>query len=150
MHLRQTTQRQVFQVVRRESAIHAVTSLQSIEDVDPAKLQPWPSPRSRHGTKTEAAPVDDREAIAMLASRASSIAQDQIDILVATVVRGESLRLHVDRAFVQHNRIERDRIYQRVKRQRTRTLVRLRPAFADLRGGELGEPEIFLTRSQPE
>ena len=150
MYLRQMTARRVFQVARRESAPGAMTSLQSIENVDPAKLPTWPSPRSRRRTKTEAAPVDDSEAIAMLASRASSIPQDQIDMLVATVVRGEPLRLHVDRTFTQNDPVERDRAYQRVKRQRTRTLVRLRPAFTDLRGNELGEPEILLTGSQPE
>jgi hypothetical protein len=149
MHLRQMTQRQVFQVVRRGSAIQALTSLQSVENVDPAKLPPWPSPRSRHRAKPDSSPVDDSEAIALLASQASSVSKDQTKLLVATVVRGESLRLHVERGYPQHDSAERDRIYQRLKRQRTRTLVRLRPLFADLRSSELGEPEVFLAGSQP-
>jgi hypothetical protein len=149
MYLRQMTQRRVFQAVRQESAIHAITSYQSVEDVDLARLLARPSSRLRHRTKTEAAPVDDSEAISLLASRASLLARDQINILVATVVHGEPLRLHVERAFAQHDSADRDRAYQRLKRQRARALIRLRPAFADLRGSELGEPEVFLMGGQP-
>jgi hypothetical protein len=150
MYLRQMTERRVFQVVRLESAMREMTSFQLVENVDLTKLPPWPSPRLRHGTKTDPAPVDDSEAVALLASRASSVSQEQIALLVATMVRGEPLRLYVARAFAQYDPVERDRLYQRLKRQRARTLIRLRPAFADLRGGELGEPEVFLTGSQPE
>jgi hypothetical protein len=93
--------------------------------------------------------VDASAAVALLASRASFVAKDQIDLLVATVVRGEPLRLHVDRLFAELEQDDRDRAYQRLKRQRARTLVRLRPSFGGLRDEELGEPDSFLIGGQP-
>jgi hypothetical protein len=147
LHLRQMTQRRVFRVVRRESALAEMMSLQSVVNVDPANLPLWPSPRSSHDTKTEPEDVDDSEAVALLTSRASSVAQDHVALVLATVVRGEPLRLHVERRFPQQDPAELDRTYQRLKRQRTRTFTRLRPLFADLQAADGGAPERNLSGS---
>jgi hypothetical protein len=69
LRLRQSTQRRLSQVVRRESAIRAMTSPHSVEEIDPEKLPPWPSPssRSRRSSDTEPVRVDDSKAVALLA-----------------------------------------------------------------------------------
>jgi DNA-directed RNA polymerase specialized sigma24 family protein len=133
MRLRQMTHRRVFRALRRERALRVPIPLQSVEDIDPAKLPPWPAPPSRRRGKGETQSTDGSEVVALLTSRASSVSQDKIDLVVATVVRGELLRLHVDRKFAHCDPVERGRIYQRLKRQRSRTFARLRPLFADLR-----------------
>jgi hypothetical protein len=148
MYLRQITQRRVFRIVRKESALAAIMSFQSVANVDPANLPAWPSPQSRHDMKAEPEDVDDSEAVALLANRASSVAQDHINLVVATVVHGEPLRRHVARTFPQQDPVELDRTYQRLKRQRTRTFERLRPLFADLHSPDLTEPEAPLVRSE--
>jgi len=53
------------------------------------------------------------------------IAQSSLEVVAATVLGREQLRSYVDR-IGPSNALERERMYQRLKRQRTRVLRRLR------------------------
>lgn len=135
MHLRQMTQRRVFRHIREEHAARVLIAPDDVSDMPPFSPDAWPgSPkprRRRHKVRPE--PMDCRDAIELLTTRAAHLGQDQIDLVVTTMVRGERLRVYVERTFPDREPDERDRIYQRLKRQRSRTLARLRDLLADLR-----------------
>jgi hypothetical protein len=135
MHLRQITQRRVFRHIREEHASRVLIAPDDVSDMPPFSPDAWPgSPkprRRRHKVRPE--PMDCRDAIELLTTRAAHLGQDQIDLVVTTMVRGERLRVYVERTFPDREPDERDRIYQRLKRQRSRTLARLRDLLADLR-----------------
>lgn len=135
MHLRQMTQRRVFRHIREEHAARVLIAPDDISEMPPFAPEAWPGvpkpKRRRH--KAGAEPVDDREAVELLTSRAACLGQDQLDLVITTIVRGERLRVYVNRTYSDRGADERDRIYQRLKRQRSRTLTRLRGLLADLR-----------------
>jgi hypothetical protein len=65
--------------------------------------------------------------LALLLERAADegIPQSSLEVVAATVLRRELLRSYVDRV-APDDELERERMYQRLKRQRTRVLRRLR------------------------
>lgn len=134
MHLRQMTQRRVFRHLREEHAARVLIAPDDISDMPPFAPEAWPGvPRPKRRRKARTEPVDDREAVELLTSRAACLGQDQLDLVITTIVRGERLRVYVNRTYSDRDPDERDRIYQRLKRQRSRTLARLRGLLADLR-----------------
>jgi hypothetical protein len=134
MHLRQMTQRRVFRHLREEHVARLLIAPDEIEELGPISPDAWPErrpPRQRH--KVRAEPVDDRVVVTLLTTRAACLGRDQIDLVITTIVRGERLRCYVERTYADRDPVERGRIYQRLKRQRSRTLARLRILLADLR-----------------
>jgi hypothetical protein len=86
----------------------------------------------------------DRESLAqMLVQHAgSSVEQAQLDLLIATYVRGERLRTIVQRQHPEMSPAEQDRVYERLKRSHSRTLARVQKV---LEGAHFGVPD----RSHP-
>ncbi|AKF80108.1 hypothetical protein MFUL124B02_08650 [Myxococcus fulvus 124B02] len=128
VRLRQQTARAVFRHLRKERAEQHETYTQ-------AQLAEW-LPDTRH-----ASPVESPR---RLSARRSFVQRDTVlvhlaqatlprsdaEVLMATVVRREKLRTYVSR-LVEGDAAEAERTYQRLKRQRTRLMQRLRAQVVD-------------------
>ena len=131
MYLRQMTQRLVFQWVRqelREQKIVLLAEPKQIEDLeDEAPLPdrgPWSLERLAHL-------LDEDSLTSLLASRFGDVVgRGKLD-LVFTLLQGEQLNRHVERLYPDTPPAERERIYQRLKRQRKRTIKKLREEISD-------------------
>ena len=118
MRLRQRTQRLVFQSLRQERAHQH----ESVDDEE-------------HGCDLEHHLVDPSDRIiaearvelARLLERAAEdgVPQASLEVLAATTLRSELLRTYVARVGPT-DEVERDKLYERLKRGRTRTIQRLR------------------------
>ena len=122
MRLRQRTERQVFRLLRRARQEQEVPT--AIHDLGPdaATLGVLPDEQEDQQEVSERARTLVRVAQGAVADRS-------LDVLVATVIRRESLRDYVQRT-VQGGVLVRERAYQRLKRQRTRALQKLRALLA--------------------
>lgn len=128
VRLRQQTAREVFRVLRKERT-------EQHDTYTPEQLAAW-LPDARRAT-----PVDSprrtslrrsfvkRDAVLIHLAKASLPPSD-VDVLMATVVRREKLRVYVSR-LVEGDASDFERTYQRLKRQRTRLLQRLRTQSTD-------------------
>ncbi len=117
MRLRQRTERQVFAFLRKErEQRHPGIDVEALEDLDPDAIAP-------RRARTDEELFD----LALLLERAAEegIPQSSLEVVAATVLRRELLRSYVDRVAPDDD-LERERMYQRLKRQRTRVLRRLR------------------------
>lgn len=118
MRLRQRTERQVFAFLRKERE-------QQHPSADPDDLAMFgtESINARRLETTDEELFD----LALLLERAAEegIPQSSLEVVAATVLRRELLRSYVDRVAPDDD-LERERMYQRLKRQRTRVLRRLR------------------------
>lgn len=127
LRLRQRTERRVFKVVRAEQLQRQchddLGELAYEATVDPFDEEPPRSPD----------PIDPDETVAMLIDLAEQhLPLQNLDLVVATILKRERLRSYADRVNDEHE--PRERVYQRLKRRRTRAVNRLR----DLLEGELG------------
>lgn len=117
MRLRQRTERQVFQVLRRLRSEHA--PLASAEEL--ARLACDPFEGRRHADTHEGL-LD----LVVLLDRAEARGElSGLSVVEATVLGREELRTYVDR-LVPEDETERERTYQRLKRQRSRAMSRLK------------------------
>lgn len=118
MRLRQRTERQVFAFLRKEREQQHPST-----DVDELAMFGTESINARRLETTDEALFD----LALLLERAAEegIPQSGLEVVAATVLRRELLRSYVDRV-APGDDLERERMYQRLKRQRTRVLRRLR------------------------
>ncbi|GAB4214804.1 MAG: hypothetical protein OHK0013_39780 [Sandaracinaceae bacterium] len=118
MRLRQRTERQVFAFLRKERE-HQHPS------ADPDELAVF----GTESIEARRLPTTDEELfdLALLLERAAEqgIPRASLEVVAATVLRRELLRSYVDRVAPDDD-LERERMYQRLKRQRTRVLRRLR------------------------
>jgi hypothetical protein len=85
-------------------------------------------------------PAAQRDSLARVLMRqvGRTIDQGQIDLLIATYVRGEQLRLIIERQHPDLRPEDRKRIYERLRRQHSRTRARLRKM---LQGADLSVPD---------
>jgi hypothetical protein len=121
MRLRQRTERQVFATLRREREHrHPSVNVEEIEESDPEAFAP-----------RRAATQERLYDLALLLQRAveEGLSPGGFDVVEATVLRRELLRSYVERLAPEDD-LERERMYQRLKRQRTRALRRLRALLA--------------------
>jgi hypothetical protein len=120
MRLRQRTERQVFAVLRKER-------MEQHLPLDPDDVSPSPD-AARLGVRDESQAERQRVAFAAaeLMGRAG-LTPGGLSILIATLLKKEPLRHYVSRV-VPEGGEARERAYQRLKRQRTRALQRLRLA----------------------
>jgi hypothetical protein len=129
VRLRQQTAREVFRYLRKERAEQHETYTQ-------AQLAEWlPDARSATPVESPRRPsvrpsFVKRDAVLVHLARAT-LPRSDVDVLMATVVRREKLRAYV-RRLVDGDTSEAERTYQRLKRQRTRLLQRLRSQAADV------------------
>ncbi len=115
MRLRQRTQRQVFAVLRRErEQTHRESEVDEVFTPDMEE--------SAHG-RTE----DELYDLALLLERAADegIPRSSLEVVAATVLKRELLRSYVER-IAPNDELERERMYQRLKRQRSRVMRKLR------------------------
>lgn len=117
MRLRQRTERQVFAYLRKEREhLHPIAEVEELVQLDTEALAP------RRTT------IDERlYDLALLLRRAvkEGIPQSGLDVVAATVLRQELLRSYVER-MAPDDDLARERMYQRLKRQRSRALRRLK------------------------
>lgn len=115
MRLRQRTERQVFAFLRKErEQRHPDIDVETLEDVEPE--EPAASEPTNAGLYD----------LALLLQRAteSGVSTSGLAVVEATVLRRELLRSYVER-LEPNDDVARERLYQRLKRQRTRTMQRL-------------------------
>lgn len=117
MYLRQRTQRQVFAFLRKEHEHRAPDDEE--EEAGELELESVPAPRSSTNEK-----IYD---LTLLIQRGveAGVSPGGLDIIEATVLRCELLRDYVER-MAPDDDLERERMYQRLKRQRSRALRRLK------------------------
>ena len=126
--LRQQTAREVFRVLRKERAEqHDTYSQEQLAEwlPDARRTTPAESPRRpslRHSFMR-------RDAVLVHLAKAS-LPRSDVEVLMATVVRREKLRVYASR-LVEGDTAEVERVYQRLKRQRTRLMQRLRTQAVD-------------------
>ncbi|MBU8901003.1 hypothetical protein KRR26_35955 [Corallococcus sp. M34] len=128
VRLRQQTAREVFRYLRKEHAEHHDTY--SPEQLaawvpDAPRTNPVESPRRPSIRRS----FVRRDAVLVQLARAT-LPRSDVDVLMATVVRREKLRAYATR-LVEGDTTEVERTYQRLKRQRTRLMQRLRTQSAD-------------------
>jgi hypothetical protein len=113
LRLRQRTQRRVFRFIRRERAeCHA-----GLDDRDDIPEEAAPDPHLERDTE------DARTQIRLL-FEAARLTRHQAEIILATFLNGERLRLYVARTVPGDARMQ-ERSYERLKRMRTRALQKL-------------------------
>ncbi|MBK8647823.1 MAG: hypothetical protein IPN16_15020 [Gemmatimonadetes bacterium] len=116
MRLRQRTERQVFAFLRKEREHrHPGIDVEELEHLDPDALAP-------RRARTDEELYD----LALLIQRAvqEGISTSGLDVVEATVLRREVLRAYVER-LEPVDEVARERLYQRLKRQRSRAMRRL-------------------------
>ncbi|MCP3104218.1 hypothetical protein LZ198_35680 [Myxococcus sp. K15C18031901] len=123
VRLRQQTARAVFRVLRKERE-------EQHDTYSPAQLAEW-VPDVRPATPLEGVRRPSvrhsfvrRDAVLVHLAKAS-LPRSDVEVLMATVVRREKLRAYAHR-LVEGDTAEVERVYQRLKRQRTRLMQRLR------------------------
>jgi len=131
--LRQTTARRLFALVRAEQRERAL-----LVEVPRPEPEPfcWPEVLSRRQAREAASPSADeveRQTAFLVAVAGGRLPHDRLELLLATLVRGESVRAYVERLRPELPAGERERLYARLKRQRSRTLVVLRRLLARTR-----------------
>ena len=150
MYLRQMTQRLVFQWVRQELREQRLVILlvepEQIHDLkDEAPLPdrtPWSLGHLAHL-------VDGDSLRLLLASRFGDVVdQSKLDLVLSTMLRGEHLNRQVDRLYPDTPPDERERIYQRLKRQRERTIGRLREEISNLPCPFFQPERLCVSRSE--
>lgn len=143
MYLRQMTQREVFKQVRAEQR-----ELEQVRPDDPEDVtrllsdletlghaSSWPETKPEPKRRRD--PKENAALVSFLVERAGHILDgDKLELVVATLVRGELLTAYVDRVYPTQSSSERRQTYQRIKRRHSRAIARLREVLADLRGEE--------------
>ena len=118
MRLRQRTERQVFAFLRKERE-----HLRPAAELDDLAMFGAESLRQRRSARTD----EELFELSLLLDRAVArgVSPSSLEVVEATVLRRELLRSYVERVGPDDD-VERERTYQRLKRQRSRTLRRLR------------------------
>ncbi|MGN6104902.1 MAG: hypothetical protein ACTHU0_07355 [Kofleriaceae bacterium] len=115
LHLRQRTARAVFGALRRETVeergvlVRDPHELEQVLGEEPEEPQPFDAEAS---------------VVAVLDAACNHLPAEQLDLVVSTVFRREELRSYARRYVSENEPLER--VYQRLKRRRTRAIMRLR------------------------
>jgi len=131
MHLRQQTRRAVFQTIKEAEQEHWLIECMDVEDLLNLEPAAWPEP-PREG-ELPGAP-DDLEVLVkvLLKHVGGAVPRCKLDLVIATTIRGENLRSYVSRRHPGAGAADLRRAYERLKRQRSRTINKLRGLLADL------------------
>ena len=155
MYLRQMTQRQVFKLLRSEQRELEQMRFDDPEDVSRRQNDlesvgqgaSWPETKPERGRRRD--PKESAALVSFLVAHAGHILDgDKLELVVATLVRGELLTSYVDRIHPELSPSERRRTYQRIKRRHSRAIARLREVLAELRV-DLECPQTACPRSTP-
>lgn len=128
--LRRRTGRRFFQEIRAAQRVRArcesvsPTALHHLMETSEGLVR-WPELRPSSKPLQD---EDDRRAQrAFLCAHAREVVQEEtLELLLATLVQGESIRAYVQRLHPDLPEAEQERVYQSTKRRRARALVRLR------------------------
>lgn len=127
MRLRQRTERRVFKTLRLEQ--EESRSRAELDEETAASDDDPPEPKGR--SRLEG--LDPEDTVALLLDVAGEkLSEPNLDLVVSTMLKKERLRTYAAR--VNDNAEPDERVYQRLKRRRSRTVSRLR----DLLEGALG------------
>jgi hypothetical protein len=118
MRLRQRTERQVFAYLRKEREEYYPRGDAGELDAMSAEYRQGLSPQRHDDTLLDLSLLLERAV-------AQGVPPRSLEVVEATVLHRELLRSYVERVGPE-DEVERERTYQRLKRQRSRTLKRLR------------------------
>lgn len=126
LRLRQRTQRLVFQQLNEERLVRNLRDPRPIEEIPESSFEQCSIWRqlSRSG-KSEERDVEVEVAL-LLDYVGDAIAPDKLELIIATTIKGESLRDFIKRSNLGPLDSLNDREFQRLKRQRSRTLAIIR------------------------
>jgi len=139
MYLRQMTQREVFKRVRAEQRDLDQVRFDDPEDISRRQddlealghVASWPETKPIRQRRRD--PKESAALVSFLVEHAGHILDgDKLELVVATLVRGELLTAYVDRVHPDLSPSERRQTYQRIKRRHSRAIARLREVLADL------------------
>ena len=131
MYLRQMTQRLVFRWVRQELREQKVVLLAEPERIDKLLDEAAPPDRDPSSPGRQAHLIDEGSVRTLIVTRFGDVVDRGKLDLVLTLVQGEQLNRHVERLYPDTPPDERERIYQRLKRQRKRTIKELREEISN-------------------
>lgn len=141
MYLRQDTQRAVFRRLRAEQKARLRLTVLEEEALAVEEFDLFAS-----GANERALDDDEREElIELLVARVGDrIAPAKLEVVIATYLHGERLRDYVARHYGDLADDARELVYQRVKRERLRTLEKLRPLLGEGVSLPLGGPALRM------
>lgn len=140
LRLRQATERSVFRAMRDEQRALSFVSFDDPDDL--LQREQGLAAEGRDSRWPDVKPTlqprpDPQEAAALVTflvrHAGDALEHSRLDMVVATLVRGERLSAYVDRVYPDLAPAERRRTYQRIKRRHSRTVARLREVLAPLR-----------------
>ena len=132
MHLRQMTQRCVFRWIRQELREQKVVLLLDPGQIDDLKDEAPLPDRGFWSPGHMALLLDEDSLRSLITSRFGDVVdRSKLDLVLSTMLQGEQLNCQVDRLYPDTPPDERERIYQRLKRQRERTIGRLREEISN-------------------
>jgi hypothetical protein len=146
MYLRQDTQRAVFRRLRAEQQARLRLTVLEEEALSAEEFDLFASGANEQ-------PLDDderEELVAMLVARVGDrVPPAKLEVVIATHLRGERLRDYVARRHGDLAEDAREVVYQRLKRERLRTLDKLRPLFGEAVSLPLAEPALPMQSAAP-
>ncbi len=125
LRLRSRTRRAVFRRLRTENLGQRKLSNLAVEVAADEHRAPFD--RRDYSPKAADDP-DERSSLAQLLLErvGSSVEQRKLDLVIATLIKGESLTNIIQQQHPDMPAVDRERLYQRIKRQHSRTLARLK------------------------
>lgn len=132
LRLRQETRRRVFFAIKEERRVRGLCRIVPDDVLMNLSNEDYEWPDSPTAPSAED-PVIIQTAVEMLRDGTDRfIADDDIELIACTAIRGESLWKYVDRKFAGLSDAARIRAHERLKRRRTRKIVELRCLFAKM------------------
>ena len=130
VRLRQQTQRRVFRELKREPFNQRNIKFISFEETRERDLKGRSNRRIQLSDKFDSQGVEP-EVVLLLNFVGDAIDPGKLDLFIETTLRGENLRDFIKRRCLVSLDSENELEYQRLKRQRSRTLVMLRKILKD-------------------
>ncbi len=125
LRLRSRTRRAVFRRLRREQLGQRKLNSLAVEVAADEHRDPFD--RRDYSPKEANDPEEHGSLAQLLVERVgSSVEQSKLDLVIATLIRGESLTCIIQQQHPDMPAADRERLYQRIKRQHSRTLARLK------------------------
>ncbi|MCP4603957.1 MAG: hypothetical protein GY847_26115 [Proteobacteria bacterium] len=142
LYLRQTTQKQVFKVVRdRQREKEEQRNLDELARMV-GGLDPFDDLRSSQIR------LDTNETARLLIRLSEGlIPQDRVEVVIATFLHKENLRSYVARTKDRYPEEDLERVYQRLKHQRRKTIKQLKDLLEDYYGSLLDTQTLCIDRS---
>jgi hypothetical protein len=133
MHLRQRTQRRVFQILRDDQRYQDVVLPADQAELELGGIGEWPVTASS-GDRGPRNAKDAAAVVALLVEHGGDLLDGEcFDVVTATSICGRRIAEYLRRVAPELERDDRSREYQRIKRRHSRAIARLRLVFDPLR-----------------